>query len=73
VTNLGDRFERCPKSWIADEAYDESLLFRDFLDYSQTHVLPRVGGWLDQSPTWVDSHDVIKVAVAEVRHASRGQ
>ena len=71
VTRGGLRFERCPKSWIRDEAREASQFVGDFAFLDRFNVLPNEGGRLDQCPRFLEAIDVIEIARSEAQSAAQ--
>ena len=70
---MAGRFDRCPKAWLRDEAARELSWVRDHARYVSHRVMPHAGGWLDQSPLWVEACSVIDDAAGQIdKELARG-
>jgi len=59
VTQLGGRFDRCPKAWLRDDASEEAELIGDVMAFREHHIAPCAGGLLDQPPLWVEAGEEV--------------
>jgi hypothetical protein len=66
------RFDRCPKSWLRDEAGMVKRLFDDATRFLTHGVLPRAGGYEDQDPRFCDSVTITDDVLTSLRGTANG-
>jgi hypothetical protein len=69
VTSNGMSFDRCPKSWLRDEAQDQIGILNDWHWLKSHNIPPYSGGRYEQNPLFVESCDIIdgEVSVLQKR------
>ena len=67
MTVNGLRFERCPKSWLLDEAQEEAAMVADFLWLREHRTMPVSGGFLDQPPIYIETVRLIEDEIERLR------
>ena len=72
MTQLGGRFDRCPKAWLRDDASEEAELIGDVMAFREHHIAPCAGGLLDQPPLWVEALGVVDEQIAKIKGAADG-
>ena len=67
-------FERCPRSWIRDEASEAAQTVNDVLWFHRYGQPPDDGGRLDQDPRWLDAVAIVdqEVAAANGKRSKKG-
>jgi hypothetical protein len=66
------KFDRCPKSWLRDEADREKMMFDDSMRYIEHGTLPRVGGFEDQHPRFCASVPIVSDVLMTLRAPVHG-
>ena len=66
------RFDRCPKSWLRDEAVVTKRLFDDAIRFLTHGILPRAGGYEDQDPRVCEAIAITDDVLTSLRRVANG-